>query len=106
MSDIDHHFPVVVRRAMVPEPWQRQLRASQDGHWGGSSPSGAAEPRSQGGGTAARPVRVRSTSLRAARRMARGEGTAQPPLTRGALFLVPFFWASKKSHTPEGRKKQ
>ncbi|MCL2340697.1 MAG: hypothetical protein FWC49_03215, partial [Proteobacteria bacterium] len=51
-------------------------------------------------GSAARTVRVRSTSLRAARRTASGEGTAKPPLTRGALFLVIVFWASKKSHTP------
>ena len=72
---------------------------------GGSSPSGAAEPRSQGGGTAARTVRVRSTSSRAARRTASGEGTAQPPLTRAPASTGTFFWASKrKCHARRAEK--
>ena len=52
--------------ARVGNPWRQ-------------SPSGAAEPRSQ--------------------------GTAQPPLTRAPASTVPFFWASKRTITrPKGGK--
>jgi len=72
---------------------------------GGSSPSGAAEPRSQGGGIAARAVRTQSVSSRAARRTASGEGTAQPPFTRVPFSLGTFFWASKrKCHARRAEK--
>ena len=48
---------------------------------------------------------VRSTSLRAARRTASGEGTAQPPLTRVPASTGTFFWASKRTMPrPKGGK--
>jgi len=74
---------------------------------GGSSPSGAVEPRSQGGGEAAHAVRVRNTSLRAARRTASRRRDGAAAAHAGARLDGAFLLGKQKNDaTPEGRKKQ